>query len=242
MEVKNRLLNYTDMYIYQNDDWFMFSLDSVLLANFVNIRKNDNLIIDFCTGNAPVPLFLSTKTKNVIYGIEIQKEIYDLAKKSVETNNLQEQISLYNMSIRDIKNSFKPEIASIVTCNPPYFKVNESRLINENSIKAVARHELLINLDDIFKNASYLLCNNGKLFLVHRNERLIEIISKMREYNLEPKRITFVYSNLSKNSEMFLIEAIKNGHTGLKVESPIVVYDSEGNYTDMIKKMFQERK
>ena len=242
MEVKNRLLNYTDMYIYQNDDWFMFSLDSVLLANFVNIRKTDNLIVDFCTGNAPIPLFLSTVTKKKIYGIEIQKEIYELGKKSIDVNHLQEQISIYNMDIKDVKNKFEPESVSIVTCNPPYFKVNESRLINDNSIKANARHELLISLDDIFKNASYLLSNNGKIFMVHRNERLIEIISKMREYKLEPKRINFIYSTMSKNSEMFLIEAMKNGHTGLKVEPPIIVYDDNGNYTNQIERLFQERK
>lgn len=238
MEIINRLLNYKDLKIVQNTDWFAFSLDSVLLANFVTINKNTKKIVDFCTGNAPIPLILSTKTDASITGIEIQKEIYDLAIKSVNINNLQDKINIINIDINDLSKKYETDTFDIITCNPPYFKVNESSNLNENNIKTVARHEIYLELNDIFSISKKILKNNGIVSIVHRPERLIEIIECMRKNNIEPKKIRFVYPKKNCECNTILIEGSKNGRPGLKIMPPLYVHDKDGNYLEEIQKYF----
>ena len=240
MEVKNKLLNYKNTYIYQNTDWFMFSLDSVLLANFVNIKKNDKIIVDFATGNAPVAMLLSFRTNAIIYGIELQEEIYKLGEKSIKENKMDNQIILYNMNIKDVDNKFNDESVDIVVCNPPFFKTESVKHLNDIDIKTVARHEVKFDLDMLFKSVKYILKNKGVFAMVHRPERLVEIIVKMKKYNLEPKRIQFCYPKKRKNANIILIEGIKNGNSGIKVLNPIIVHDENGDYNSEIKKMFGE--
>lgn len=237
MEVLNDLLNYNNLKIYQDSDWFNFSLDSVLLANFVKVNNNMK-IIDFCTGNAPIPLFLSTKTSSKIIGIELQEEIFSLAKKSVEINDLNNQIILLKEDVKNVTNLYETDSFDLITCNPPYFKVTDKKNINENDVKAKARHELNLNLDDIFKCARKILKNNGKIVMVHRTQRMIEIICLMKKYNLEPKRIQFIYSFNDSKSNMFLIEASKNGNPGLTIEKNLIIHNNNGEYTEEIKKVF----
>lgn len=239
MEVVNRLLNYKDLKIVQNTNWFNFSLDSVLLCNFVTLNKNTNNIIDFCTGNAPIPLILSQKTSSKIIGVELQKEIYDLAKKSVEINNLQNQIELKNMDIKGLTKEYETDTFDLITCNPPYFKVNKNSNLNDNDIKTVARHEVNITLDEIISISKKLLKNNGTIALVHRPERLIEIIETMKQNNIEPKKIQFVYPKMNSESNILLIEGTKNGNPGLKILPPLYVHDEDGNYLEEIQDMFQ---
>ena len=136
MEIENRLLNYKNLKIIQNTDYFAFSLDSVLLANFVTINKSTKNIIDFCTGNAPIPLILSTKTDAKITGVEIQKEIYDLASKSVKINNLEDKIEILNMDIKDLPKIYETDTFDVITCNPPYFKVKETSNLNNNDVNS----------------------------------------------------------------------------------------------------------
>ena len=240
MEEINRLLNYKDLKIVQNTDWFKFSIDSVLLSNFVKITKNTTNIIDFCTGNAPIPLILSTKTRANITGVEIQKDVYNLAKKSIEINNLQDRIEILNMDVKDIAQKYESDSFDLITCNPPYFKLKESSIINDNDIKSVARHEIYINLDDIFKVARKILKNNGTIAIVHRTDRLIDIIDCMKKNNIEPKRLQLVYPKFNKESNIVLIEGAKNGKSSLKVLPPISVHDEDGNYLEEIKKLFEE--
>lgn len=240
MEEINRLLNYKDLKIVQNTDWFKFSIDSVLLSNFVKITKNTTNIIDFCTGNAPIPLILSTKTRAKITGVEIQKDVYNLAKKSIEINNLQNRIEILNMDVKEIAQKYESDSFDLITCNPPYFKLKESSIINDNDIKSVARHEIYINLDDIFKVARKILKNNGTIAIVHRTDRLIDIIDCMKKNNIEPKRLQLVYPKFNKESNIVLIEGAKNGKSSLKVLPPIYVHDEDGNYLEEIKKMFEE--
>ncbi len=240
MEEINRLLNYKDLKIVQNTDWFKFSIDSVLLSNFVKITKNTTNIIDFCTGNAPIPLILSTKTRAKITGVEIQKDVYNLAKKSIKINNLQDRIEILNMDVKDIAQKYESDSFDLITCNPPYFKLKESSIINDNDIKSVARHEIYINLDDIFKVARKILKNNGTIAIVHRTDRLIDIIDCMKKNNIEPKRLQLVYPKFNKESNIVLIEGAKNGKSSLKVLPPIYVHDEDGNYLEEIKKMFEE--
>ncbi len=237
MEVINDLLNYSNLKIFQNSDWFNFSLDSVLLANFVKVN-NKMKIIDFCCGNAPVPLFLSTKTKSSIVGVELQKEVYELAMKSISINNLNNQVTILNMDVKDLINKYDTDSFDLITCNPPYFKIMSGSSVNKNEIKAVARHEISISLNDIFKCARKILKNNGKIALVHRADRLIDIIILMRQNNIEPKRLKIVYPFSNSTSNLILIEGTKNGKPGFKIEKNIIVHNEDGSYTSEIKKMF----
>ena len=238
MEVINYLLGFKDYYIVQNTQMFNFSLDSVLLPNFVTINKNVSKILDIGCGNAPIPLILSTKTKAKIIGVEIQKEVFELAKKTVNINNLNEQIEIINADINDIYNQFLPDSFDIITCNPPFFKVKENSHLNKNDYKTIARHEVKLNLDDIFKIARKLLKNNGYIAIVHRPERLLDIIVTMRKYNIEPKRIQFIYPKTNIEANILLVEGTKNGKEGLKILPPIYTHLENGEYTEQIKKYF----
>lgn len=237
MEVVNDLLNYDNIKIVQNSDWFSFSLDSVLLANFVHVN-NKMMIMDFCCGNAPIPLILSTKTNSKITGVEIQKEVFSLAIKGVRLNNKEKQIEIINEDVKNLHNIYETDSFDLITCNPPYFKYKNSSNINNNNTKALARHELSLTLEDVFKTAKKILKNNGKLAMVHRTERLIDIICLMRKYNLEPKRIRFIQPFSNSNSNLVLIEASKNGNAGLKIESNLIVHDENNNYTEEVLEIF----
>lgn len=240
MEVKNRLLNFDNMIIYQNDDWFSFSLDSVLLANFVSINYTDKKIIDFCTGNAPIPMLLSYRTKNEIIGVELQKEIYDLGVKSINENNLNDRIKIVNEDVKNLSNIYESDCFDIITCNPPYFKTKNELLLNDNNIKTIARHEVMLNLEDIFCVAKKILKNGKKIALVHRPDRLIEIVDVMKKYCFEPKRIKLCHPKEGLEANILLIEAVKNGKSGLKIESPLIIHNDDGSYTDEVRKMFEE--
>lgn len=233
MKVKNRLLD-TDLIIYQDDDWFKFSLDSVLLSKFVSINLRHKNIIDLATGNAPIPLLLSFRTKANIYGVEYQECVYKLGKQSIWENNKNEQINLICDDVRNLKDRFNSDSFDVVTCNPPYFKTKNSEFLNDNDVKTLARHEVTLCLEDVLKNASYLLKSGGIFAMVHRTERFIEIIEKMKKNNLEPKRVQFIYPKNGRESDLFLIEGIKNGNSGLKLLSPLVVHNEDNTYTEEV--------
>lgn len=239
MEVINYLLGYKDYYIVQDNEMFNFSLDSVLLPNFVTLNKNIKSILDIGSGNAPIPIILSTKTNAKITGVEIQKEVFNLAIKSININNLQEQIEIINDDINNLYDKLPTESFDVITCNPPYFPVKEHSNLNNNEYKTIARHEVKLNLDNIFKIAKKLLKNNGNIAIVHRPERLLEIITTMKKYNIEPKRIQFVYPKMDADSNILLIEGKKNGNPGLKIEPPIYSHYPNGEYTEQVKKYFE---
>ena len=238
MKVRNRLLNFGDNIIYQNDDYFTFSLDSVLLANFVTIKLSDKKIIDFCCGNGPIPMLMSFRTKARIFGVELQKEIYELGCDSINENGMDSQIELFNMDVNSIPYKFDAESMDIVTCNPPYFKYQNDSLVNHNSVKTIARHEIMLKLEDVLKNAKYILKNGGTFAMVHRPDRMIDIFNLMQKYDIEPKRMRLVYPKISKEANILLIEGIKNGKSGLKVLSPLYIHNEDGGYVLEIKKMF----
>lgn len=221
--VLNDLYDYDGLKIYQYDDKFKFSLDSILLAEFVEIKPNVRTIVDFCTGNAPVPLILSTKTKAKLYGFEIQEKIYNIAKKSVSVNKLDSRINIVNANLKDALEYILPETVDAVTCNPPYFKYEgDKSLINDDQEKAIARHEITMNLEDIMVAAKYILKNKAPLYLVHRCDRLEEILECLSKYNFSVKKLQFIYAGFRKEAIMVLIKATKNGNTGsLKVMPPI---------------------
>lgn len=239
MIVKNRLLNFKNCFIYQNDDNFAFSLDSVLLANFVSIKLSDKHIMDFACGNAPIPMLLTFRTKAFIDGIDIQAEAITLGNKSIYENNMGSQITLKNIDINFVDKEYSSEFFDVITCNPPYFKYNSKCKYTNISVgKSIARHEVLVDLDTIVKKASYLLKNGGTFALVHRPDRLVEIIDVMRKYKIEPKKLQFCYPKKDRECNLILIEGNKNGNSGLKVLNPIIVHNDNGEYSSYIKKMF----
>lgn len=239
MEVLNDLLGYKNIKIYQNPDWFSFSLDSVLLPNFITLRSKITNIIDLGTGNLPIPLILSTRTKAHITAIEIQKDVYEMAKKTCEYNHLEEQITIKNMDIKDLKSFYLPDTFDIVVSNPPYFRYQESSNLNDDIHKTIARHEKMIDLENLIEIGSYLLKNNGIFGMVHRTERLLEIIHLFEKYRISPKRIQLVYPKEGTESNLVLIEGIKNGRSGVKFLSPLYVHNEDGSYRDEILKMFE---
>ena len=229
MERLDDVLGY-DLKIYQNSSYFSFSLDSIILANYANIRLRDKNIVDFCTGNGVIPLIVSQRTKNNIVGVEIQEKLAELAEKSLEYNKLTDRITIVNEDVNEFSSRHLNEF-DLVLCNPPYFKVEDKSSFNESYEKMIARHEITFNLEDLCKCCKKVLKDNGNLYIVHRSDRLIDIIETLRKHNLEPKRIRFVYENVSKESTLVLVEAQKCGSVGLKVDSPIVLYDLDGTET-----------
>ena len=238
MKVINYLLGYKNLRIVQDNEMFNFSLDSVLLPNFVTLNKKINNILDIGCGNAPIPLILSTKTEANITGVEIQEDVYNLALESIKINNKQNQIKIINKDINDFYKEKETDSYDVITCNPPFFKHIETSNINKNDYKTIARHEVKLNLDDIMKISRKLLKNNGVLGIVHRPERLVDIIDLMRKYNIEPKKIRFVYPKKDKEANILLIEGTKNGHPGLKILPPLYSHDEDGSYTEEIQKFF----
>ena len=182
MIVRNNLLNYKDCYIFQDTDYFKMSLDSLLLSKFVTINLRDKNILDIATGNAPIPMLLTFRTKAHIYGVELNKEVHLLGRISINENNMRKQITLINDDARNLDNIFKAEFFDVITCNPPYFKTNNVLYENDNSVRAMARHEKTLELENVFQISQFLLKNNGRLAIVHRTERLMEIIDIMKKY------------------------------------------------------------
>ena len=239
MQVINDLLGYNKLKIYQDTDMFNFSLDSVLLPNFITINKNVENILDIGTGNAPIPLILSSKTNAKITAIEIQKEVCELAKKSVELNNLQEQIKIIHGDINILKDELPINYFDIITCNPPFFEVKKESKLNQSDYKTIARHEITLNLNQICNIAKRLLKNDGILGIVHRPERLTDILIAMRENNIEPKKIRFVSPKTGENANTVLVEGVLNGKKGLNVLSTLISHNPNGDYTDEIKQYFE---
>lgn len=238
------VLGYDGLKIIQRDDILNFSLDSTLLADFVTINASDKEIIDLGCGNGYIPIFLTLRTKANIVGVEIQQEVYELAEKSVLLNNLNKQIKILNMDIKDLPKCYNPSTFDVVVSNPPYFQYTPGSIIKKSVYQTIARHEVKINLKEIIKTANYLLKDGGTLSMVHRSERFLEILTLLRENQFEPKRIRFVYAKeSSKESVAILIESKKNGKQGgLKILNPIYVTNDNNEYTEEILKIFNFKK
>ena len=209
-------------YIYQNPDFFKFSIDSVLLAEFVNLKKGKNKVLDLCTGNAPVPMILHKKygEKLDITGIELQKEIFELATESLKYNKI-DSINIINDDVKNVPSLLKNKKFDIITCNPPYFKQNETNYINENEVKAIARHEIKVDLETIIQVASKVIENQGDFYLVHRPERIADVVTILNKYNFGVKRIVPVYDDKDKKSCLFLIESVFNGKNYVIIDKPL---------------------
>lgn len=237
MKVLNDLLWDGELKIFQDTEMFKFSLDSVLLSNFVTINKSTNRILDIGTGNSPIPLMLTKKTKAKIDAIEIQEESYELGYESIKYNNLQNQINIILGDIREKYKELENNFYDTIISNPPYYRQNVKIPLHEN--KKIARNEQSLSLNDIFVISKKLLKDGGNIAIVIDTDRLTEVIELMKNNSIEPKRLQFVYPKETKNSKILLIEGTKNGKPGIKVLNPIFIQDSSNQYTSFIENILK---
>ncbi|MBP5678490.1 MAG: tRNA1(Val) (adenine(37)-N6)-methyltransferase [Bacilli bacterium] len=233
MERMDDILGYPNLKIYQDSLYFSFSLDSIVLANYSTIRHRDHKIIDFCTGNGVIPLILSRRCDKSIEGVEIQEKLYDLACRSVAYNQLEDRIHLTCQDVKDF--SQDPSHLNqydLVLCNPPYFPDLEESTKNLSYEKRIARHEILIDLDTICDCAKKVLKEHGNFCMIHRADRLMDILSAFRNHDLEPKRVKFIHEKIDKESFLVLVEGQRKGSVGLKIDKPLILYQDDGSMTD----------
>ena len=245
MKELNDVLGY-DLKIYQNQNWFCFSIDSVILANFANIKYRTKKILDIGCGNGIVSLILSLRLKNSnakIDAVEIQEDLAYLAKDSIKYNNLESMISVYNQDIKKFsedKNLYNSY--DLIVTNPPYFKKDEKSTKNLDVHKTIARHEIAITIEDIINISNQLLKEGGSFCIVNRVDRFIEIIEYLKRYNLEPKYVRFVYNDINSYPCLFYLEALKNGSSGFIVDRPFILYnDSKESeeYANLIREVMK---
>lgn len=226
--------------IIQKTDGFCFGIDSVLLSDFSkNIKKNSE-ILDLGTGTGILGFLLIAKSNiKKVVGIEVQKEIADMANRSIKLNNLESKFEIVNSNIKDLDKILPIDYYDAIVSNPPYKQVDSGK-VNENLIKLISRHEIEASLQDFIKVSFKMLKDKGTLYMVHRAERLVDILSEMRLNKMEPKRIRFVYSNYESESKLVLIEAVKNGKPFLKTEKPLYIYNNDGSYTNEVLKIYNK--
>ena len=231
-------LQYKGLKIIQDTECFCFGIDSILLTEFAKDMKKNKKIADLGTGTGILPILLSKKVEaSKIIGIEIQKNVSEMAKRSVELNKLDNIIEIINEDIC----YFKDNNFDYVITNPPY-KKEGTGLVSQNSNHIISRHETTVTLDKWIKVASNLLKDKGSMYMVHRPERLNEILESLKKYKLEPKRLRFVYPNINKDANLILIKAVKNAKSFLKVEKPLIIYEENGSYTEEILNIYKEEK
>ncbi len=231
------LISDEHLQIIQSPTIFSYSLDAVLLANFTYVPINRGNILDLCTGNGAIPLLLSKRTKGNIVGLEIQKRLVNMAKRSVRLNELENQIEIIDGDLKERQRDLQQSFYDVVTCNPPYFATPKSTEHNENEYLTIARHEVCCTLEDVVKACKLYVKPGGKVSLVHRPERLVDIMTLFRKYKIEPKRMQFVYPKLSREANMILIEGIRDGNTGLKLLPPLIIYEEDDTYTEEARKI-----
>ena len=234
-------LEFEDLKIIQNTKGFCFGIDSVLLSDFAKNIKKNSTIVDLGTGTGIISILLSKKTEaKKIYGIELQKEVCDMASRSVLLNNLQDKIEIINKNIKNISDTLGINVSDVVVTNPPYKKYGTG-LLNENDSKIISRHEKECTLEDVIKQSFKILKDKGLFYMVHRPDRLVDIIYLMRKYKIEPKEIRIVYSNIKSKAVLVLIKGIKNAGEELKVLSPLYIYNEDGTYTDEVLKIYNKK-
>lgn len=225
------------LFIIQKQNGFKFGIDAVLLADFAkNARSSATL--DLCTGTGIVPILLSEKTDTQqIFGLEIQEDIAEMAQRSVQYNNLNERVYITGGDLKNAPCIYDRGKFDKITCNPPYMKCGAG-LQNDTDTKSVSRHEIMCTLDDVLRVSRELLISKGRFFMVHRASRLADILCTMRKYRIEPKQLRLVHPSPEKAPNLVLVEGMKDGGEELKILPPLYVYDSDGNYSEEINKIY----
>lgn len=222
-------LNKVNKKIIQKKDGFRFAVDAVLIANFLNL-KGVKTVLDIGTGTGIIPILISEKNIEKIYGIEIQSNIADMAERSIKLNNLGEKISIINTDIKKFKNDFKIDM---IVSNPPYMRIDEGK-ISENIEKAISRHELKLTFEEFISSAKKILKSGGSINIIHRIKRFEEVMNILKNNNFNIKRIRIVYSKLGKDAILFMVEAIKDRKCDIVIKEPIYLYDKENTYSNEV--------
>ena len=224
-------------FIIQNHQKFCFGMDAVLLSGFARVKPGET-VLDLGTGTGIIPILLEAKTPGKHFtGLEIQPESADMARRSVAYNHLEDKITIETGNIRDASAQFGASSFHVITTNPPYM-TDHHGLTNPNEAKAIARHEILCNLEDVIRESSRLLKPQGRFYMVHRPFRLTDIMVLMRQYGLEPKRMKLVHPFADKEPNMVLLEGLRGGNPRITVEKPLIVYKEQGVYTDEIYEIY----
>lgn len=231
-------LQYKGLKIIQNEKSFCFGIDAVLLSDFAKGIKSDSTVVDLCTGTGIIAILLEAKTNaKKIFAVEIQKEMAEMANRSVIMNNQQDKIEVINEDLNKLDSVLKKASVDAITVNPPYKKCG-CGVINDIDAKTISRHEVMCTLEDVIKMSEYLLKPSGSIYMIHQTERLVDVLAVMRKEKLEPKRIKFIHPSAGKAPNLFMVEGVKHGKAFLKVEEPIYVYDEKGNYTKTINDIY----
>lgn len=234
-------LGIADLKIIQNSEGFCFGIDSVLLSDFAKNMKKNSTVIDIGTGTGIISILLSEKSSaKKIYGVEIQDEVADMAKRSVELNELQDKIEIINDDIKNINKYIDNNTVDCIVTNPPYKKI-DAGMKNENEKLLISRHEIKCNLRDIAEISRKLLKDKGEIYIVHKSERLVDILTTFRQNKLETKLIRLIQSNKNSDPNLVLVKAVKNGGEFLKIEKPLIIYNEDGTYTDEILEIYNKK-
>lgn len=235
-------LEYKGLKIIQNKDGFCFGVDSVLLSDYAKGIKKNAKVIDIGTGTGIISILLCKKTNlEKIYGIEIQEEVADMAMRSAKLNHLENKFEVINTNIKDIFSVLNKHEYDVVVTNPPYKKVDTGlKSIDEKQL--ISRHEVECTLEDVIEKASKLLNDLGEFYMVHRAERLVDIMCLLRKYKLEPKNIRFVHSKVQDKPTLILVRAVKCAKEFLKIDKPLIIYDENGEYTDEILEIYDKKR
>lgn len=228
------------IHIIQKKEGFRFGIDAVLLANFAKVKRNAT-IIDLCSGTGIIPFIIKGKSQcGAIRGVEIQGEFVEMASRTAQYNNFSQEIKFIEGDLKDKELLKSLGRVDIVTVNPPY-KLYSSGILNESDKSAIARHEVCCTLEDVIIAARALLKDNGKFFMVHRPDRIVDIFTLMRKYKIEPKRIRFVHPKPGKAPNILLVEGQRDGGAFLKIEDPLYVHMEDDSYSDEIKEMYNSQ-
>lgn len=227
--------------LIQNPEVFCFGIDAILLAHFAKVSNAQQKILDIGTGTGIIPIVMhAIYQKGHFTGIDIQESMIEMASRSVQLNQIQSDVEMKTVDIKCYKDHFKAGEFDVITCNPPYMK-GHAGLKNDHHSKTIARHEVACTLEDIIEAAGYMLKYKGKLCMIHRPHRLVDIFTAMRANKIEPKVMRMIYPKLGKEPTMVLVEGIKNGNPELRVCNPLYVYTEDGEYTEEINEIYGKK-
>lgn len=224
--------------LIQKRGGFRFGTDAVLLADFAK-SFHSNKTLDLCSGTGIIPILLSHKTKTPeIHALEIQEEIAETAVRSIQLNDLSERIDFKCGDLKNASQIYPPAYFDLITCNPPYM-ASGSAILNDSDMKIISRHEVMCTLDDIFAASARLLRFGGHICMVHRPNRLVDVLAKMREHSIEPKVLRFIHASLDKAPILFLIDGMHQAKRDIKILPPLFLYDEQGNESAELKKIYE---
>ena len=233
-------LQFKNLKIIQNKTGFCFGIDSILLSDFAKEIKNEAKVLDLGTGTGIIATLLCKKTElKEIIGVEVQKEVYEMAQKSIQINHLENKFKIINEDILNLNKLFEKNTFDAIVTNPPY-KKKDTGIKNEEEKKIISRHETTATLEDFIRISKDLLKDKGEFYMVHRPDRLVDILDIMRKYKIEPKIMRFVYSNQNSEPKLILIKGIKNAKPFLKIQNNLYIYDEKGEYTEEINKIYHK--